>query len=91
VDVVDELKIIVNNYLEEHNSLIPTKKKEPYTLYAEMTPNPQVMKFVSNKMITKGMIELKSKDELDQEKQHIDEAAKFGRHHVQAKSSVHLF
>ncbi|MCB9203195.1 MAG: NifU family protein [Flavobacteriales bacterium] len=65
-DVIDELKNIVNNYLEENNSLIPQKKREPFSLYAEMTPNPEVMKFVSNKILTNGMLEVKDKDETTQ-------------------------
>jgi len=33
-----------------------------YTIYAESTPNPSVMKFVSNKMLTHNSIEIKSSD-----------------------------
>ena len=33
-----------------------------YTIYAESTPNPSVMKFVSNKMLTHNSVEIKSSD-----------------------------
>jgi len=39
------------------------KKKLPATIYVESTPNPAVMKFVSNKLITKTMAEFKNIDD----------------------------
>lgn len=36
-----------------------TKRKELFPIYAEMTPNPNVMKFVSPKLILDGFIEVK--------------------------------
>ena len=38
-------------------------KKQPVAVYMEMTPNPAVMKFVSNKPLVKGIFEFKNKDE----------------------------
>ena len=34
-----------------------------YSLYVESTPNPEVMKFVSNKILSKRNIEVKSLEE----------------------------
>lgn len=38
-------------------------KKEVFPLYAEMTPNPSVMKFVSPKLILDGFVEATSREE----------------------------
>ena len=65
-DVIDEIKNLVNDYLETNSSLVIEKKKLPFTLYAEMTPNPEVIKFVSNKMLVDGILEVKHKDETTQ-------------------------
>lgn len=48
--------IIIN--IEETNN-----KKKPTSIYAENTPNPAVLKFVSNKLLTKTMAEFKSIDD----------------------------
>ena len=40
-----------------------TSKKIPVTLYAEVTPNPAVMKFVANRKLVPGMFEFKNIDE----------------------------
>lgn len=58
-DVAQSLKEIVNEHLEKGTIIIKKIKKEPYTLYAEMTPNPKVMKFVANQFITGVMVEVK--------------------------------
>ena len=47
-DIAQEVKEVVNLHLEKNTILLKEKKKEPFTLYAEMTPNPKVMKFVAN-------------------------------------------
>lgn len=39
------------------------KKKQPITIYAESTPNPAVIKFVSNKALTKKLVEFKNIDQ----------------------------
>jgi len=39
------------------------KKKQPSTIYVESTPNPSVLKFVSNKLLTKTSVEFKNIDE----------------------------
>ena len=38
------------------------KKKEMIQIYAEMTPNPNVMKFVSSKVLMEGFVEVKSRE-----------------------------
>ncbi|WP_010255967.1 NifU family protein [Myroides injenensis] len=38
-------------------------KKQPITIYAESTPNPAVIKFVANKILTKKGVEFKNIDE----------------------------
>ncbi|MEC4112862.1 NifU family protein [Myroides pelagicus] len=38
-------------------------KKQPITIYAESTPNPSVIKFVANKLLTKKHVEYKNIDE----------------------------
>ncbi|MBO6213268.1 Fe-S cluster biogenesis protein NfuA, 4Fe-4S-binding domain [Algoriella xinjiangensis] len=60
-DVVDDLKEIINDHLEEDAILAPMKKA-PISIYAEMTPNPAAMKFVSTTMLAPEIIEIKSKD-----------------------------
>ncbi|MGI9527055.1 MAG: NifU family protein [Weeksellaceae bacterium] len=58
-DVAQSIKEIVHEHLEQGTILLKKDKKEPYTLYAEMTPNPKVMKFVANQFITGSMVEVK--------------------------------
>lgn len=60
-DIAQELKEVVNLHLENNTIVIQESKKEPFTLYAEMTPNPRVMKFVANQYITGTMVEVKDK------------------------------
>ena len=44
-------------------SQIDQNKNSPTTVYAESTPNPNVMKFVVNKKIVKGVYEFKNVNE----------------------------
>lgn len=62
-DIAQEVKEVVNLHLEKNTILLKEKKKEPFTLYAEMTPNPKVMKFVANQFVTDSMIEVRSVEE----------------------------
>lgn len=57
--VVEDLKEVVNRHLNE-NTIIMRQQADPFTLYAELTPNPAVMKFVSNKLLYAGIAEVKS-------------------------------
>lgn len=57
--VEDELKEMTHKHLEAH-TILRTQKDDPTTLYAEITPNPEVVKFASNKLLYAGIAEVKS-------------------------------
>jgi Fe-S cluster biogenesis protein NfuA len=62
-DVAEQIEDFVNNggiiiKAEENKT-----KKQPITVYGEMTPNPATLKFVINKMVTKTAMEFKNVDE----------------------------
>ncbi|MEK6451579.1 MULTISPECIES: NifU family protein [Myroides] len=67
----DEVKETVADQIElfiakGKKILIDSKKeikKQPITIYAESTPNPAVLKFVANKLLTKKGVEFKNIDE----------------------------
>ncbi|MFK5890594.1 MAG: NifU family protein [Flavobacteriaceae bacterium] len=59
-DVQEELKNVLNDYFKNDNALFIKKDKKIVEVYAESTPNPEVMKFVTNQLIYKGNIEFKS-------------------------------
>ena len=63
--VAESLKNVVEDELLANPRIYLQKKKEMYQIYAEMTPNPNVMKFVSNKMLMDGFVEVKSRDKAD--------------------------
>lgn len=65
-DVKDEVAQQLVEYLNSGAPIIlatDKKKKLPITVYAEVTPNPAVMKFVSNQRIVPAMFEFKNIDE----------------------------
>ncbi len=65
-DVQEELKQVIENYLNKNGSLFNTEdssKKMPVQIYAESTPNPSVMKFVTNKLLTSQNIEVLSSEQ----------------------------
>jgi Fe-S cluster biogenesis protein NfuA len=58
-DVEKELKEILDIYLEQNDSLFSEDKAEQLVeVYAESTPNPNVQKFVTNKLLSNQHIEL---------------------------------
>ncbi|MCF6348583.1 MAG: NifU family protein [Flavobacteriaceae bacterium] len=62
-DVQDELQQVIENYLNKNGSIFNNEddtKKMPVQIYAESTPNPSVMKFVTNKLLTSQNIEVLS-------------------------------
>lgn len=63
-DVAEEINSFINNggVIINKNSESGTKKT-PSSIYAETTPNPAVLKFVSNSMLTKTAFECKNIDE----------------------------
>ena len=61
-DVIDEVEKIIEKKLQSifsDKSKMDEKKENIITLYAESTPNPKVMKFVCNKLLTKKIHEVK--------------------------------
>ena len=64
--VEDEVKNLIENYLnsgQEVISKIKEKKNNPISIYTESTPNPAVLKFVSNKLIVENNLEFNNIDE----------------------------
>ena len=65
-DVEEEVKNLIENYLNSEKEVISEVKKEknnPISIYTESTPNPSVLKFVSNKLIADGSFEFNNIDE----------------------------
>ena len=65
-DVEEEVKNLIENYLNSEKKVISELKKEknnPISIYTESTPNPSVLKFVSNKLIISGSFEFNNIDE----------------------------
>lgn len=62
--VAENLKEVISDELLANPRIYrPTKRKEVFPIYSEMTPNPNVMKFVSPKVILDGFIEATHKEE----------------------------
>jgi len=64
--VSESLKNVIEDQLLENPRIYKSKKRELFPIYAEMTPNPNVMKFVSQRFIVEGFIEVKSKETADE-------------------------
>ena len=65
-DVEQEVKNLIENYLNSEKEVITEVKKEknnPISIYTESTPNPSVLKFVSNKLIVDDSFEFNNIDE----------------------------
>ena len=65
-DVEEEVKNLIENYLNSEKEVISEVKKEknnPISIYTESTPNPSVLKFVSNQLIVDGSFEFNNIDE----------------------------
>jgi Fe-S cluster biogenesis protein NfuA len=66
IDVQEEVKEQIEVYLNDGNAVVNeqnTSKKEAIEVYAEVTPNPAVMKFGTNKALTQTDVEFKNIDE----------------------------
>lgn len=61
-DIADELKQLINEHYENKTIIKDEQQLQPFTLYVEMTPNPDVMKFVSNQLLSKDVAEFTSKE-----------------------------
>ena len=65
-DVEEEVKNLIEKYLNSEKEVISEVKKEknnPTSIYTESTPNPSVLKFVSNKIIVDGSFEFNNIDQ----------------------------
>lgn len=65
-DVQDEVASQIEQFVNTGGQIVieeEAKKKQPSTIYVEATPNPSVLKFVSNKLLTKTSAEFKNIDE----------------------------
>lgn len=64
-DVQNEVAEQIEQFIKDGGTIVEasTTKKTPITVYGETTPNPAVMKFVANKLLTKTILECKSIDE----------------------------
>ena len=65
-EVEEEVKNLIEKYLNSEKEVISEVKKEknnPISIYTESTPNPSVLKFVSNKLIVDGSFEFNNIDE----------------------------
>ncbi len=64
-DIKDELKTVIENYLNTNKSLFDENqiKQVVVEVYGESTPNPAVMKFVTNKLLTSENIEVKTAED----------------------------
>uniref|UniRef100_UPI004047A85F NifU family protein n=1 Tax=Polaribacter sp. TaxID=1920175 RepID=UPI004047A85F len=64
-DVQEEVRAQIESYIQEGNTVIleNTSKKQAIEVYAEVTPNPAVMKFGSSKSLTNVDAECKNIDE----------------------------
>ena len=61
-DVIHEVSQEIQNFLNNGGQVATTSnlQKVPITIYAESTPNPNVMKFVANKMLVEQIAEYKT-------------------------------
>lgn len=61
-EVQDEVHEQLEKYLADGGAVLKEKKAAPASVYAEITPNPAVMKFVANKKLVPASVEFTSID-----------------------------
>ena len=70
IDVLEEVREQIEAYITDGNIVVneqtSSTKKEAIEVYAEVTPNPSVMKFGTNKALTQTDVEYKNIDEANQ-------------------------
>ena len=70
IDVQEEVREQIEAYITDGNIVVneqtSSTKKEAIEVYAEVTPNPSVMKFGTNKALTQTDVEYKNIDEANQ-------------------------
>ena len=64
--IAENLRAVIQDQLLEYPRIYKEKKRELFPIYAEMTPNPAVMKFVSQRYIVEGFLEIKSREQAAQ-------------------------
>ncbi|MDD3723306.1 MAG: NifU family protein [Lutibacter sp.] len=67
-DVQEEVKVQIENYLNEGGVLVleeTPSKKIPVEVYAESTPNPTVLKFITNIKLVDKDLEFKNREEVE--------------------------
>lgn len=65
-DVQEDVVELIQDFLATGAPIVSVEdqpKKQAFTVYAESTPNPNVMKFVANKMLVKSAVEFKNIEE----------------------------
>lgn len=66
-DVKEDVLQLMEDYWVSQKPILTVSdepfKKNPTTIYAETTPNPAVLKFVANKLLTSKMVEFKNIDD----------------------------
>ena len=70
-DVEEEVRVKIENYLNSGLNAVDEPKKNiknPISIYSESTPNPSVMKFVSNKILIDTNVEFNNIDEASEMK-----------------------
>lgn len=68
IDVQEDVKQQIEDFITNGGKVLietdtQTTKKIPVTVYGETTPNPSVLKFVANKLLTKTALEFKNIDD----------------------------
>ena len=64
--IAESLKNVIEDELLANPRIYKQKPQQRYEIFAEMTPNPAVMKFGGNRLLLDGFVEVKSKEEADE-------------------------
>ena len=64
--VADDLKTLINDAIDQEKVLITAPKEKAISVYVEITPNPNVIKLVTNKLLVDGIVEVKNASEASQ-------------------------
>lgn len=64
--VADDLKTLINDAIDQEKVLITAPKEKAISVYVEITPNPNVIKLVTNKLLADGIVEVKNASEASQ-------------------------
>jgi len=64
--IAESLKNVIEDELLANPRIYKQKPQQRYEIFAEMTPNPAVMKFGGNRLLLDGFVEVKSKEEAEE-------------------------